>query len=210
MSVRLYRSLGVLVGVTSSLVVVGWMADVSVLKSLLPGQTVIPANCSITWALAGWALFLTSLQSRWLRMLGRVLALLVTLTGAVTLATTLLSIDPLDAVYLQPRAESVAISFPGQMLLQESVPFMLIGIALLLLSIQKASLRIVCCVLAVAAMAPSIQALVGYVLSKPDLFTFCTTGECARLHLMLALTSITLCLSIFFYAKPSKQQTAAL
>ena len=197
------QSVGAVVGLVASLIVLGWFFDIGALKAIIPGQSAVPANSSLTWALAGWSLLLISTTNRWTLLLGRLLSVAVIFTGLITLFTTVFNVDQgFDWLAFQTRDDSIPIQFPGEMVIQESIPFILIGASLLLVGLKKKALRIVCAVLAIAAALPSLQALVGYGFSNPELFTYCTGNECARLHLVLALLCVIFCFALLFCARP--------
>ncbi|CAN5187724.1 hypothetical protein BH10CYA1_BH10CYA1_41250 [soil metagenome] len=198
----LSQAVGAIVGLVASLIIVGWVCDIGSFKSIIPGQSAVPANSSITWALAGWSLLLISTSNRWTLIVGRVLSIIIIFAGLITLFNTLFDWGlSFDWLIFQTRDDSIPILFPGEMVIQESIPFILIGSSLLLVGTEKKELQTFCAALAVAAALPSMQALVGYGCSSPELFTFCTGNECARLHLVLALLCVVFCFALLYCAK---------
>jgi PAS domain S-box-containing protein len=128
---RFYGLLAIAIGVT---VLLGWLSDVSLLKTLLPGFVNMKANTALAFVLAGAALLLLwppavpQAQAR----VGRVLALLVTLIGALTLGQYLfgwqLGIDELLFRDLDAAPWTTA---PGRMASSTGLAFLLLGLALL-------------------------------------------------------------------------------
>src|SRR5438552_10819129 len=80
---------GALVIVLAGLTLIGWVFDIEILKTTLPGFVSMKANTAICLALAGWALILQGgaepVPARHAR-LARILAVLVVLAGLLTLA----------------------------------------------------------------------------------------------------------------------------
>ncbi len=195
------RCMSLLICLTNSLIVVGWFADVHILKDLIPGQSVIPANCALGWAVAAAALFLLCTKIQMLRWCGLLLALLMTVTSVFTLYGGVVNQD-LDWLVIQSSVDAVPVEIPGQMLFQESVPFMLIGCSLLLVEARRRWFYRLAAIFAVLAMLPAAQSLLGYATGNSELFTFCTANECARLHIFLVVVNILFCLTLL--VKPSE------
>ncbi len=118
---------------------VGWMLDIAVLKSVIPGQVVIKPNATIALVLCGCSLWL--LRSRDARppegtpkLAGQMLASVVALVGLLSLSEHLvgwdLGIDQLFFLDKNPF-EAFGSLRPGLMAPVTALDFLLIGLALL-------------------------------------------------------------------------------
>ena len=120
-------------------VLVGWMFDITILKSILPTWVTMRANAAIAFVLSGVSLRLlrTEQASQQRRRIAQVCAGIVALMGLLTLSEYLfgwnLGIDQL--LFKEPVA-AVATSPPGRMAPNTALNFCLLGVALLFLSVD--------------------------------------------------------------------------
>jgi PAS domain S-box-containing protein len=121
------------------LALIGWAFDIDVLKSVIPGQTIIKSNAAITLVLCGWSLWLLrntdAPHSRAARKLpGQVLASVVAVVGLLSLLEHIagwdLGIDQLVFLDEDPW-EMFGRVRPGLMAPITAVDFVLLGCALL-------------------------------------------------------------------------------
>ncbi len=116
-------------------VLAGWLFDVPLLKSLLPGFVTMKANTALAFVLAGGSLLLLSPStvSPARARAGQALALVVTLIGALTLGEYVfgwqLGIDEL--LFKEHDTAPVWTSAPGRMAASTAAAFFLLGLALL-------------------------------------------------------------------------------
>lgn len=125
-----------------SLVILGWIFDIPVLKSILPQLASMKANTAMGFVLAGLALWLmlkepvTLLQQR----VSRVCALVVTLLGLLTLGEYLFGWElGIDQWLFKDLGGGMTNLTPGRMSPTTAVNFLFLGMALLFLD-QKTSL----------------------------------------------------------------------
>ena len=124
-----------------SLSLIGWMFDIAVLKSVIPGQVVIKPNATIALALSGWSLWLLRSKGaqpppRTRRLIGRLLASVVALVGLLSLSEHIVGWDlGIDQwLFLDENPwEAFGSLRPGLMAPITALDFFLIGLALLLL-----------------------------------------------------------------------------
>lgn len=127
------------VGVT---VVLGWLFEIAPLKSVLPGFVTMKANTAFGFILAGLALVLLadSSYSTWARRLALVCAGAVALLGLLTLCQYLFSINlGIDQLFFHEPAGMVGTLSPGRMAPMTAIDFLLLGFALLLAQLPRAS-----------------------------------------------------------------------
>lgn len=116
-------------------VLAGWLFDVPLLKSLVPGFVTMKANTALAFVLAGGSLLLQSSSPVSLARAqsGRALALAVALIGALTLAEYIfgwqLGIDEL--LFKVHETAPVWTAAPGRMAASSAAAFFFLGLALL-------------------------------------------------------------------------------
>lgn len=118
-------------------VLVGWFFGIEPLKTVMPGFVAMKANTAFAFILAGVSLLLLAPMSAnpSRARLGRLLALAVTLIGALTLGEEVfgwaLGID--EFLVRDNDATRVFTSAPGRMAVSSTIAFSLLGLALLTL-----------------------------------------------------------------------------
>jgi methyl-accepting chemotaxis protein len=126
----LSRVAGLLVLATGGLVLVGWLLDIAVLKSVLPGVVTMKANTAAGFVLVGTALALAAKGRA-----ARVCAGLVALLGALTLSEYVGGWDlGIDQLLFKEPAGAVGTFAPGRMAANTALNFLFLGLALLLLN----------------------------------------------------------------------------
>jgi PAS domain S-box-containing protein len=183
----------ILVGV---LVLVGWTFDIPTLKSVIPGLATMKANTALAFVLAGSALWLARKNplTQRARHCAQVCALLVVVVGGLTLLEYLVGIDlGIDQfLFTEPSAAGVTAP-PGRMALTAAFNFLLLGVALLLLSTDRAYELLQ--LLTLTALGVVLLALVGYVYGASTLYHI---GPYSSVAIHTAMTFAMLCLGILF------------
>jgi len=119
-------------------VLIGWIADLPLLKSLHPGMATMKANSAICFLLIGLSLWL--LQSKRLNSpAARVVSLLsicaIFLTGSLTVLEYLFSMDlGIDQLFFKELPGAVLTPHLGRMAFNTAIQFTLISISLFLLT----------------------------------------------------------------------------
>jgi diguanylate cyclase (GGDEF)-like protein len=171
--VRTASATAILIGL---LVLVGWICDISLLKTALPGLVSMKANTAIAFLLIGVSLeqLMRKNTGRWWS-LARTTALAVMLIAGAMLVPFAFDCDPgIDAFPFRddPRPATQANSSGRMAPLTGAVSFFMFGIALLLLPSKNIlARRLVQCLL-LATMAISSVALVGYAYGIEALYKF--------------------------------------
>ncbi|MCR4304620.1 MAG: PAS domain S-box protein [Gallionella sp.] len=132
--------LAVIVG---DMVLAGWVFDIGVLKSILPGWVSMKPNAAVSFILIGIALLLTTrspatfdLQhstffSRFARLFGLLASLLAGLIGLLTLSEYVFGWDfGIDQWLIREQAGMVGTSHPGRMAPETALCFVLLAAAL--------------------------------------------------------------------------------
>ena len=115
-------------------VLIGWVADISWLKTILPGRISMKANTAIGFLCSGLALWILLRNSalRIARYLSVAFSFLVLSIGALSLAEYVFHLDlKIDQLFFLDRAQ---FPYPGRIAQITAINFCAVGIGLLLLS----------------------------------------------------------------------------
>ena len=140
----------------------GWLFDITLLKSVMPGLEAMKVNTAFAFVAAGAALWLlhTSPPGSRLVRLARALAVIVAALGALTLVEDVFAFDlGIDQLILPDNAP---VAHPGRMAPGTSLSFLLIGLALLVLKARHRRLASWAHWLVDPALFISTLAIVGY------------------------------------------------
>ncbi len=183
------------------LVLSGWYFDIPTLKSVLPQLGTMKPNTAVGLLLIGITLFLKrptgELQrSVGLKRLALFLAVVICALGLLTLSQMLFGWDfGIDQFLFRDSASATITSFPGRMSPITAANFFLLGIALLLLDVETRGGRRPSNLLAVAVMANSMFALLGYLYGVDTLYRIAAYSSIA-LH--TAVLFVVACVGIVF------------
>lgn len=172
---RIGEGCGAVAVAVGALVLIGWTADIDVLKRMLPGLATMKANAAVAFALSGASLLLGG-GARWPKV-GFTAAILVVLIGLLTLAQFPLAVD-LGIDQLLFRDSTMALQIhPGRMASATGVIFVFVGAALALVHARRSALSIQA--LCVTALFLSMVCCLGYLYGAEDLHTFGPFGSVA-------------------------------
>jgi hypothetical protein len=194
---RFPRIASLVVAGVGAAVLLGWVLDIGVLKSVLPGLATMKVNTACAFVGAGTALWFLGADSPTFRLIARALLTLVFAVGGLTLAEYVFTIDSgIDQFILPDDAQAAGSLHPGRMSPATALNFCLISIALLALSSRSSRLS--------GSWAPwialpvglvSTVALVGYAYDARALYTF---GPYSSMAIHTAVLFATLCLAIIW------------
>lgn len=183
--------------VVPCLVLAGWALDVVTLKNVLPGQPQMVPNTALAFILTSFSLWLLGTEesaARWRRH-ARACAVVVTVIGLLTLGEYLSGRDlKIDALLFGGSLRATAASFPGRPSPHTALSFLLVGIALLLLSARSRRAHGLAQLFSLAAFLVAMLALIGYFYEVTFLYGI-TAYTGMALH--TALTFVLLSLGIF-------------
>lgn len=169
------------------LVLLGWVLDIPLLKSVLPGLVTMKANTALGFVAAGSALWLwhhpsdNSSRQNWAKYLSWGVLIL----GFLTLCQYLLGLDfQIDELLFKDTIDAVGTAYPGRMGLNTAFNFLLLGLALLLCTGSSINYQIAQ-MLSVAAFLVAFVGFLGYAYSVQSLYGIASYTQMA-LH-----TSIT-------------------
>lgn len=125
-----------LLGVT---VLAGWMWDIPALKSVLPGLFAMKANAAVCMVLAGVSLWMLAAGHPRTPHIGQLPAVLMGLAGAATLSQYLFGWDlGIDQLLFREASGALFTPHPGRMSSLAAINYVLLAVALLLLSSHRA------------------------------------------------------------------------
>ena len=157
------------------LVLIGWAADVAVLKSVGPGLATMKFNTALGFVMAGGVLWLlqTPSQTARIRLLAGLCSIALVALAVLTLveyaAGWPLGIDEAIVRDLGPNRPP---SLPGRMSAATAMCFALLGTALLLLQAQAARATVWAQGLSVPVVLAGLIGLQGYVYAAHELHSF--------------------------------------
>ena len=199
------------VGVT---VLIGWIFNVTLLKSILPGLVTMKANTAAAFALIGislWLLQLSSLPARlpqgeregkWKRRIANVCALFVVLVGMFTLIEYLSGWNlGIDQLLFKEAPGAVQTTFPGRMAANTALNFLITGLALLLLDVETRRGHPPAQYLILIEGALALLALVGYVYGISTLYGGIASLTAMALHTATAF--LVVCIGVLC-ARPER------
>ena len=190
---RVSAVLSVLLGI---IVLSGWLLDITVLKSILPGHISMKANTAIGFVCGGLALmFLVQSGSlKKLRYPAALLSLTTLIIGLFTLAEYLFHRDlKLDQLLFVDRTELI---YPGRIAYITALNFCVTGIALLLLTRGRRALKVSQLLAAFVGLS-GLLAIIGYLYGVPLLYG---SSRYASMGLHTGLGFLALSISILAYS----------
>jgi PAS domain S-box-containing protein len=162
---------GLVAMAAGTIVLVGWLAGLRMLTSVIPDYATIKVNTALCFVLAGlslWLLRRSSVQPIAFRpnqgRLGQVCALLVGLVGLLTIGEYCLRRNlGIDEAFLHDVWTDAQISPPGRMSIATAFGFFVIGSSLFFLGRKKIDDVIASQILAVSGLIAGVFACLGYV-----------------------------------------------
>ncbi len=191
------------------IVILGWIFDLQLLQSILPGLPSMKVNTATCFIFGGVSLFLQQRQRRGLttiknQKLEKILifssSLLIISISLLTLIEYSFNLDlGIDQLLFQDRNTLTVEPAPGRMAPNTATAFLLLGAALLLLSARRPKYERAQ-VLTLGAFLIAFLGLLGYIYGKAYFYSF---GTATGMAVHAACTFMLLSLGILF-ANPDK------
>ncbi|BAY18650.1 diguanylate cyclase/phosphodiesterase with PAS/PAC and GAF sensor(s) [Anabaenopsis circularis NIES-21] len=178
-------------------VLMGWMKDITVLKSVVPGWVAMKVNTAICLILGGTSLWLWHWQ--WkpyiTRSAAQVCAFLVLVISLLTLMQYAFNLDfGIDQILFKTSIDPLGDVAPGRMAVHTAVIFLLLGLSLLLLSLAQPKYFLAQSFALVAFFIASMG-LLGYVYGNAYFYKF---GSLTSIAIHTAVALILLICGILF------------
>ena len=193
----------VFVALSGIVILIGWVFDILVLKSVFPGLVTMKVNTAFAFVLIGASLWLLNTMppetDSHRRRIGNACAFIVGLLGLLTLVEYLFHCNlGLDQFLFQESAGAVKTSHLGRMAPNTALNFFLIGLSLLLLDVKPGQRHRSSQILILIEGFISLLAFTGYVYGAKSFYGIFSYTPMA-LH--TSLLFIIVCLGILF-ARP--------
>ncbi len=155
------RSLGYVSLIMGTVVFSGWMLDIAVLKSLVPGLVTMKANTALCFVFVGGALVLA--QEGKTHPAARILGILAGLMGLLTACEYFFGWNlGIDQLLFLESSNAVNTRFPGRMGINTAINFMLLGSALFWMDVRTRTGKRPTEYLALLIFLVAFMALLGY------------------------------------------------
>jgi PAS domain S-box-containing protein len=166
---RIAHAAGAAAAVLGGLVLLGWVFDITALKSVGPGLAAMKPNTAVLFALCGAAVMLHSSAPTARRLaIARACAGLAAAIGAATLAEYALGVDlGIDQLVIEVSARE---PLAARMAPNTALGFVCMALAIAGLDGRARAVRVAGQVLAIAALAIAGVAITGYVLGVTALY----------------------------------------
>ncbi|MCL1472263.1 sensor histidine kinase [Argonema antarcticum] len=207
------KKAGITVFLIGCVVITGWIFDITILKSILPGLVSMKANTAICFILSGASLWLwhqkqdSGNRRKYLRGNALACASLVIFISLLTLIEYSFHLNfGIDQLFFKEDISAVSTANPGRMAPNTALNFLLLGSALLLLSIPRPNYRPAQS-FTLVAFSIALLGLLGYIYGNAYFYKAGPSYTAIALHTAVAF--ILLCFGILF-ADPDKGLMAAV
>ena len=203
------RATAIAVTATAVVVLLGWLADIAVLKTLVPGAVTMKVNTALGFLASGIALWLLQPEQTGVaaRRAGMTLAAATTILGALSLAQYAMGIDfGIDNSLIPEPEEALMTSRPGRMAPGTALCFLLTGMALWLLDRPFPNGYWLAPYLVLPPLGIAFTALLGYLYEFATLYG---PGPYTAMAVHTAVAFFTLCVGILL-ARPQHGWVRAL
>ncbi|WP_242072009.1 EAL domain-containing protein [Nostoc sp. FACHB-110] len=191
------QTTSILVTLIGFVVIVGWIKDITIFKSVWPGWVAMKANTAICLILGGTSLWLWHWQSTNIitRHICQLCAALVLVVGLFTLIQYTFNLDlGIDQIFFQASLDPLGDAAPGRMAVHTAVIFVLLGTSLLLLSLNHPA-YFIAQLLAIVAFFIAGMGLLGYIYGNAYLYKF---GSLTSIAIHTAIALLLLICGILF------------
>jgi diguanylate cyclase (GGDEF)-like protein/PAS domain S-box-containing protein len=195
------RNLSIMVMLMGSIVIVGWIFDSTVLKSIFPGFPTMKANTAACFIFSGISLRLWHQHStlRLTRYIAQALALLVSAIGFLTLMEYGLNVDLNIDQLIFRTSIGVGNIAPGRMAIYTASNFLLLGTALWRLHLRRAVCHLTQLLIGIPSLI-AFLAVLGYLYDSAALYR---GGTPTAIAFHTAITFLLLCIGMLL-ARPDQ------
>jgi hypothetical protein len=174
---KIAKVLSLVVIIASIMVIIGWIFDISILKSISPAWISMKFDTAITFLLSGITLYfiIRAIEGEFARaqVALAITTLIIILLMGILFFSTLLGIHTgVESLFIQEAAGAVKTVTPGQPSLPTMLNFILIALAgiLTMLNLEKVQLRLK--IMGYVVGTIGALAIVGYIINAPLLYYF--------------------------------------
>jgi len=174
---KIAKVLSLVVIIASIMVIIGWVFDISILKSISPAWVTMKFDTAITFLLSGITLYfiINAIEGELdkAQVALSITTLIILLLVGILFFSSLLGIHTgVENLFIQEAAGAVKTASPGQLSLPTMLNFILIALAgiLTMLNPEKVQLRLK--IIGYVVGTIGALALVGYIINAPLLYYF--------------------------------------
>ncbi|MBA3868071.1 MAG: PAS domain S-box protein [Anaerolineae bacterium] len=168
------------------LVITGWLFNITIFKSILPGLATMKFNTALAFVMAGIGLLVLRTQPR----VTQIVAIVIIVLGLLTISEYLFGWNLGIDQWLIHETASPQNLYPGRISIISALSFVCVGIALLLIHTRRYWLAHV--IILIPAFL-SMLAIIGYVYNVETLYRL---GSFSSTALHTAVTFVVLCISV--------------
>jgi len=186
-------------------VILGGQFDIEFLKAILNSDVPIQANTAAAFILTGLALLILQRSFSYSKMLVRILAGSVVLFSLISLIEYFFLLDfGIDHILIPLPDNEAAPIATGRLPLYTSINFILVGFALILLTIPNFKKRFLIELVIIFSLSISVVVFLGYVTDLNELLTF---GTAKKFEMVFgtSITFIILCLGLILTTYTQQQ-----
>lgn len=179
--VRTTKLLGILVALVGAAVMLGWVFDIGVLKSIRPDWVTMKFSTAFCFFMSGITLYyiacLCSDQPSFAYAVLPAALLCIALTMFTLLASTLFDIYVgIEVLFIKERVDAVETVMPGRPSVGTMLAFMLIVFAGITAMLKPANLSLYLAVLGMGIFLSGLSAAIGYAVDAPLLYFYIQEG----------------------------------
>jgi PAS domain S-box-containing protein len=171
---RISEVLSLCIFLSGSVVLIGWILDIPVLKSISPNFVTMKANTAICFILIGLSLWLSQTKrqdNQTARRIARLCAFAVFMIGFLTFLEYVIGRDfGIDQLLFKESATAILTSTPGRMAFNTSITFGIMGTALLLCGYETVVFPYLAQLLVIPAGIIALLSFVGYLYGANPLY----------------------------------------
>ncbi len=183
---RVSEILSICIFLSGSAVLIGWILDIPVLKSISPDFVTMKANTAICFVFIGLSLWLSQTKWQGNRTVGgiaRLCAFVVFLIGFLTFWEYMLGRDfGIDQLLFKESATAILTSSPGRMSFNTSIIFVIISIALFMAESETVFFSYLAQLLVIPAGTIALLSFVGYLYGATPLYIGLKFSTAMALH----------------------------
>lgn len=200
---KVSKGLAIFVGIAGALVMLGWIFDIGILKSILPGRVTMKFNTAVCFILSGMTLYLIALSFESKLDMAQVFfpipVLIILLVMGGHMASIFLGLRlKMGEVFIKEANGAVLTTVPGRPSVPAMISFILVAIAGMLTMLNSANLKPQLRFLGWIIMSIGTVAVLGYAVKAPLLYYYIegkNTAMALHAAILFALTGISLIFS---------------
>jgi signal transduction histidine kinase/ActR/RegA family two-component response regulator/type II secretory pathway pseudopilin PulG len=192
------------------LAIFGEQFDIKFLKAILNSNAPIQANTAAAFILTGLALLILQRSFSYSKMLVRILVVTVVLFSLISLIEYFFLLDfGIDHILVPLPDNEAALIATGRLPLYTSINFILVGFALILLTIPNFKKRFLLELVIIFSLSISVIIFLGYVTNLNELLTY---GTAKKFEMVFgtSITFIILCLGLILTAYTQQQSPVTI